>query len=129
MKAEISYLIKLIGDDNRTKSLEPPDALILGMDSINENGNIEFDLAVSADDVEQSFSQVNDARLLFILTTGDIEVKLNADTNPAIDITADKLTGSTKYGIFLLTTKDISKVYLSNPSTSAIVKIKMIFVS
>ena len=129
MKANISYLIKLIGDDNNTKVLEPEQPFIIGKDNLTEQGRMEFDLLASADDVEQAFNQVDAANVLLIVTTEDIGVKLNANTADEILIVADKLSGNTKYGIMLGTFAEITKVFLTNKSTTSVAKIKMLYAS
>lgn len=128
MKAELSYNIKLLDDDDNTKLFDPEGAFVIGKDDLLEFGKIEFNLAGESSDIKQDFTQVNDVKILLITTTEDIKIKFNSDKGEEIPIIAGKISGSTKYGILMITTENVDAIYFTNEGTAE-AKIKCVYIA
>lgn len=128
MYAELTYTLLIKNDSGSVITTEPPIAITIEKDELTEKGILDITLAAAAADVEQAFSNVDNANLLYILTTEDISFKKNSDTGEVQYIVADKKAGTTKYGICLMTTSGITKLYFSNAGTAS-ANVKIIFAS
>jgi len=126
MKAKVKVSIEYLTDSDVSQWVKPKTDLVIGVADITEaNEGTTVSIAPAADDIKIDVTPVNGADLLYILTTENITVKFNADTNDANLIVADRLdSSSNKYGIFLATCSGITSIYLSNSgSTAAIVNL------
>lgn len=121
MKAKVKVSIEYLTDSDVSQWVKPKTDLIVGVADITEaNEGTTISLAPAADDVPVTITPVNGADLLYILTTENITVKFNADTNDTHTIVADRLdSSSSKYGIYLSTCSGITSLYLSNAGATA----------
>jgi len=95
-------------------------------DDLKTNFGRAFPLATGTADEEFDFNWIagQDGRFLYIESDQDISVKLYLNTNVAIPITPPTLNPSgqivdpniKKVGIFMLKTKDLDKIFLTNAS-------------
>lgn len=127
MKAEITYKIRLFDDSDNLLSTEPKTDDVIEKTLAGEFASpIKIKVAPGATNLAQSLANVDYADLLVIETSETISVKLNANDAPAIIIKADKISGTKKRGILLLTTEDVETLFISN-GTQNVAEVAMIF--
>jgi hypothetical protein len=129
MYIEFTYTL-LIKDNDGTVKLQEPmgESITIEKDDVTEKGKMTISVPAGASDLEQAFANVDNANLLFIRTTESITFKKNSDTGEVQNIVADKRAESTKYGICIMTTSGITKLYFSNAGSNA-AKVEIIFAS
>jgi hypothetical protein len=129
LKAELTYTIKLLEENGDVAMpVEPQKALLLGISDLTEKSNDLVLLPGGAEETEYNFGMVNSASLLFIRTTETISIRKETEFGEVWNIVADKTSGDTKYGILLLTTSQITKLFLSNPGSET-AKVQIIIAS
>mgnify|MGYP001389483932 FL=1 len=95
MKAKVKVSIEYLTDSDVSQWVKPKTDLVIGVADITEaNEGTTVSIAPAADDIKIDVTPVNGADLLYILTTENITVKFNADTNDANLIVADRLDSS-----------------------------------
>ena len=116
MYAELTYKLLIKDDDGTVVKEDPPSgqSLTVEKDDLTEKGGLTFNLAAGAADVEQVFSNVDNANLLLIRTTEDISFKKNSNAGEVQYIVADKKAEAVKCGICLMTTSGITSLFFSN---------------
>ena len=97
---------------------EPPAVTTIGLkDLIESNKGMNFQIATGATDSQVALAPVDNARLIYILTTETISVKKNSSGGEAWTIAADRILSSDKkLGVLVATTADIDSLYFSNAS-------------
>jgi len=97
---------------------EPPAVTTIGLkDLIESNKGMNFQIATGATDSQVALAPVDNARLIYILTTETISVKKNSSGGEAWTIAADRILSSDKkLGVLVVTTADIDSLYFSNAS-------------
>ncbi len=129
MYLEFTYTLLIKNDDGTVKLQEPMgESITIEKDDLTEKGRLTFNVQAGAVDLEQAFANVDNANLLFIRTTENISFKKNSDSGEVQYIVADKRAESTKYGICIMTTSGITKLYFSNEGGVA-AKVEVVFAS
>lgn len=118
MKVVFPIQLKLTDDADNIKDLVPNPLIEVGKADLTEHLHAEFSLAAGAVNVQQQFGQVDNAKILLIVTTADITVKINSNSADAITIKADKISGIKKYGFFAGTFDGITALYFGNSGSS-----------
>jgi hypothetical protein len=124
MKAKIKVDIDLYTDTDDLVYSEPITDMYIGKPNLLAHRVDTILIPAAAADTEYTFPG-DGVEILYILTNNDISIKLNANTNDAFAIKADRISPTeAKYGVYLATTSNITALFFSNSGQeSATIKI------